>query len=703
MHVQNWIYKPSPLAIALLCAIICAAGTTRAAPSQKYSPALTGFLGLNTIPSARMDEVGTVRIGVSTLDPYLHGYIGIQIAAPLHINIRQTAEISNITESPKHLYPGVDLKLRIMKENAYRPEISLGLQSAFGHKRMAGEYIALSKRYNNFDFTTGLGWGRFGSAGHFHNPFKILGDHFDHNRNPNSDAPNTPNDWFTGDKIGLFAGVEYFLPYDGLSLKLDYGADRYTVEKNSFDYKAPAPWGIGLAYTYNDWLSAGIGMQGTDKVMGRISLQSNPSKWPLTHKTYSKPKPFYKQRSTHLNIAGMKNAVANEDIRLTNIRNKGQSLFATLDISAGTPAPQQIGRALRHIAAHSGQNIEEIIITPRHAHLTGSAVKIIRSDVENYLDNNLSSPQEIWKNTEFVVSASNKTNTIPFLSTMGINRQTTFTFSLKNQISLSEEESGILYRSSAFLNAQSSPFSGVLTGTSLRLNLGNNLGNSSYLNKTRPVELAKSYAQTRFSLENAYIGYTHSFTPALHFMASAGYLEERYARLGGEILYRPFSSRFALGAEIWNVTPRQTDTLLNMGLYAGQSTITGHINGWYDLPHHDMTVHARAGRFIAGDVGGSLGLEKTFENGAKLTGHVSISNYSDTDIYGGTTHAYHSLKLTLPLGSLPYISTGSEIRTEITPFDRVTAQSINPPRRLFEMTENFTLDHMAKHWTNILD
>ena len=703
MHIRNWIYKPSLLAATLLCAVFVAGKTAHAAPSQKHSPALTGFLGLNTIPSARMDKVGTVRMGVSTLDPYLHGYIGIQVADPLHINIRQTAEVSNLTENPKSLYPGVDLKLRLIEENATRPEISLGLQSAFGHKRMAGEYIALSKRYNNLDFTAGLGWGRFGSAGHFNNPFKVLSSHFEHNRNPSSDTPNTPSDWFTGDKIGLFAGVEYFLPYDGLSLKLDYGADRYTAEKNSFNYKAPAPWGIGLAYTHNDWLSASIGMQGTDKVMGRISLQSIPSKWPLTHKTYSKPKPFYKERSAHLNIAGMKNAAANDDITLTDITSKGQSIFATLDISAHAPAPQQIGRAVRHIAEHSGQDIEAITITPRHVHLTGTPIKIMRSDVENYLDNNLSSPQEIWENAEFAVNTEDNKRPTPFLSTRGTNNKTTFTLALENQISLSEEESGILYRSSAFINAQSSPFLGFLTGTALRINLGNNLNDRTYINKTRPTELTKSYAQERISLENAYVGYTHSFTPALHVMTSAGYLEEGYAGLGGEILYRPFSSRFALGAEIWNVTPRQADTLLNMGLYAGQNSITGHLNGWYDLPHHDMTIHARAGRFIAGDVGGSLGLEKTFKNGAKLTGLVSISNYSDTDIYGGTTHAYHSLKLSLPLGSIPYIPTGSEVRTEIAPFDRVTAQSINPPRRLFEMTENFTLDHMAKHWTNILD
>ena len=245
MHIQNRTGKLTLLAATVLCAALFAGKTARATTPQRHSPALTGFLGLNTVPSARMDKVGTVRMGASTLDPYMHGYIGIQIAEPLHINVRQTAEVSNLTENPKALYPGVDLKLRLIKETATRPEISLGLQAAFGHKRMAGEYIALSKRYNNFDFTTGLGWGRFGSAGHLNNPFKSLSSHFEHDRNPDSDLPNTPNDWFTGDKIGIFAGVEYFLPYDGLSLKLDYGADRYTAEKSNFNYKAPAPWGIG--------------------------------------------------------------------------------------------------------------------------------------------------------------------------------------------------------------------------------------------------------------------------------------------------------------------------------------------------------------------------------------------------------------------------------------------------------------------------
>ena len=101
-----------------------------------YSPYLAGSLGLNIVPNARMDEVGTVRLG-------------IQIADPLNVTIRQTAEISGITDDPIQLYPGIDLKLRLLTETRSRPEVSVGLQSAIGHKRQAGEilYRPFNKRY----------------------------------------------------------------------------------------------------------------------------------------------------------------------------------------------------------------------------------------------------------------------------------------------------------------------------------------------------------------------------------------------------------------------------------------------------------------------------------------------------------------------------------------------------------------------------
>ncbi|MGH1457097.1 MAG: YjbH domain-containing protein [Alphaproteobacteria bacterium] len=693
--------------IALVTGLILAASTSETAyANQQKSPMNTGFIGLNTVPTARMNPAGKITAGLSNLDPFIHAYIGLQIADPLFVNIRQTAEISNINKDAKHLYPGLDLKLRLLKETRSQPEVSLGLQSAFGHKRMAGEFIALSKRHNNLDLTMGIGWGRYGTAAHFKNPLKSISSHFENARDYNSQLPNEPQHWFTGENVGIFGGIEYFLPVKGLSVKIDYGADRYTAEKAAFAFNTPSPWSAGLSYSPFDWLNAGIAIQGTDKIMSRISLQSAPEKWPLKGHKYASPKPFYKHRSGNQpNITTIIQTAAKDDIHLSNTHFSGQSIFAELEIPQGANTPKHIGRAIRIIADHSGTEIEEIIITPTRNNLRGATIKTMRSDVEKALDNSQGSPQEIWKNTEFLVTEEENYIHTPFMHKKGGNNTISYNLTLENQISLSEEDSGTLYRASIIGETKTSPFLGFFTGSALRLNIRDNLDN---LDKLRPASLSpikddvNAFTNERLSLENAHITYAHSLNPALHTSISAGYLEEFYAGIGGQILYRPFKSRLSLGGEIWQVIRREPDTLLNIGLSPDGIT-TGHINAWYDLPHHDITLKAHAGRFLATDIGFGLGLEKKFNNGASLETDFAISNAADHDIFGGTTHAYHSISLKLPLGSLPYITSGSTANTIIAPFGRNTAQSLNKPFDLYKKTEGFTLNHIANHWKEILD
>ena len=87
-------------------------------PAAADSPSLMGPLGLITIPSARMDEPGMARAQFAAAEPYIHAHAGVQIAAPLHIALRQSARTSSLSEDPDRLYPGVDLRLRLVKENA---------------------------------------------------------------------------------------------------------------------------------------------------------------------------------------------------------------------------------------------------------------------------------------------------------------------------------------------------------------------------------------------------------------------------------------------------------------------------------------------------------------------------------------------------------------------------------------------------------
>ncbi len=367
-------------------------GHGKAFAEPKKSTNVMGMLGLNTIPNARFDEAGTMRIGMGTTDPYLHSFIGFQLADPLYVNIRQTSEISGLNDSADRLYPGVDFKLKLLEENNNRPAVAIGINSAFGHKRTASEYLSFSKRFHNFDFTGGVAWGQLGSAGHIKNPLSALSSHFEQRRNYNSEETQYFNDWFTGEDIGFFGGVEYFTPLDGLSLKGEYGANDYVGERSITGFNAPAPWSVGLNYQPTEWIDLSASAIGTDKLMARISLQSNAKKW--IGRDYKKTK----------NIGVISPRPDNKKIDFKNhkptiinsIYSDSNKISADIEISNHNNAGVIIGRTARYLSNIAKPNIEIIELNLSNNKLKGPSLKLLRHDIERASLDNISNPEEIW-------------------------------------------------------------------------------------------------------------------------------------------------------------------------------------------------------------------------------------------------------------------------------------------------------------------
>lgn len=645
------------------------------AENLRASPSLYGPLGLNAVPSARMDESGTVKAGVSALDPYLHGWLGVQIAEPLYLSLRQSAETSGLTKEPDRLYPGVDIKWRLLEEDRARPEIALGLQSAIGHKRMAGEYIAASKRHGNFDFTAGLGWGRLGSAAHFENPFSKI---FRRDRAPDGEDPAGPEDWFGGRAVGLFGGAEYFTPVDGLSVKVDYGADRYVAERQATGFKALSPWSAGLNYAPAPGIDIGIAAQGTDKIMGRVTLSGLIQNWRNRNDERNK-KPF---------------------VPLLRRDMEGGGAQAHLALEDGLPAPGQIAAAARNVKSRTKESENEITITPRILSLKGPSVRMIRADVGA----NGRSAAEIWHNTAFGdESATQAAQKIarpddpawPFHA---------LRIRLDNRISLSEEDNQPLYRAAVVAGSRTPGFRGMWDNFySLRLNLSDNLER---LNESRPPSALPvrgdvgEFAKQRLGVETMFSAFTHSFRPDLHLALLGGYLEEMYGGFGGEAIYRPFDSRLSVGAESWLAFKRDPLTSLNLG-FNGDSLLTGHVNLWYDLPLWNATATASAGRYLAEDLGGTLGLQRRFDNGAMIEGFVTLTGGHDIDPFGSAPHAYSGVRLSVPLGGFRHAPRNTDITVTAAPFGRTYGQRLENPLPLHELTQPFTAQHMAQHWNEV--
>ncbi len=681
---------------AFLTLMICVPKPASAEGNRNFY----GSRGLNTIPDARFDDKGTINLTLSHADPYTNAAFGFQFTDNLYIALRQSAETSNPLDSADTLYPGIDTKIKLWDESAYHPQAALGLQSAFGHKRFAGEYLALSKRWKAFDFTSGLGWGRFAGGAHFSNPLKVI-SHFDKEREIDGDIANDPSDWFTGEHIGLFGGFSYDLPIEKLSFTADWNGDPYDAEKLSSDYDPPSPWSIGLQYHPQDFISAGVGLLGTDKIIGRITLSPHIPDWPLKM-AKPDPLPSYpplrpERGKSHkiLTDAGA------DGQRLRIIKENEAEIHTDLSLEEFGATPSQIKRAVHYMSRNAPAHIGSFKITPRFAGLQGASIKLIRRDLEQAYAEKRGSPEEIWQNAEF----DSALTSIPF---KGLNKGGLWPekIILEQQISLSEEDQGILSRTSLIIEEQRELIGSLATGAALRFDLTNNLDD---LNRFRPRSVLPvrsdidHFAERTISLDRFYLSYLKTIKPDLHVNVTGGYLEEQYAGLGGEILYRPFRKNWAVGADAWQVFKRDPFTSLNQGLTV-DSLLTGHMNAWYKLPKSpETTLNLKLGRYLAEDVGGSFGLKHQFKNGASLEGHVTLSDMTDLDVYGGNTNLHHGVKLSLPIGSLDYIPRNSRIDMIAAPFGRDAGQALDKPIDLYDMTDAFSLQHLAMNWSDMTD
>jgi hypothetical protein len=449
--------------------------------------------------------------------------------------------------------------------------------------------------------------------------------------------------------------------------------------------------------------------------MARLSLQSNLNHW---RKQDAQDTSFIPMRATarteEFSAVYIQNEAIAGNTLLYDAHSLGHEAKAQLLLKPGYFGPRQLADGFTAIANHAGGEIEKLTITPRSLGLRGPQISIMRRSLEQAGLHSQGSAEEIWQHTEFnpggftflplqrpdisLESAHDRS----IRNFYGLSKALDFT--LETQLSLSEEDNGLLYRTSLLGGYHMQDPVGYFDHyASLRLNLKDNLDS---LEELRGVSLlpvrgnVDEFTQNRIAIDRLYSAFTHSFRSDLHLSLMGGYLEEMYGGFGGEILYRPFNSRFAIGAESWLALKREPESFLATG-YNGDSVLSGHLNAWYDVPLWDTTLKLSAGRYLAGDIGASIGLQKNFANGAKLETFFSLSNADEPDIFGSSTHDYHGVRLTLPLGGFAYAPRNSNMRFEAAPFGREVAQRLDNPLPLYDLTQPFSMPHLEQHWDEI--
>lgn len=109
----------------------------------------------------------------------------------------------------------------------------------------------------------------------------------------------------------------------------------------------------------------------------------------------------------------------------------------------------------------------------------------------------------------------------------------------------------------------------------------------------------------------------------IYFEVKAGYLEGMFAGGGAQLLWRPQGSRFAFGADVYQVWQRNFDRLFGLQNY---HVLTGHASVYYDSPWFGLNFAVHAGRYLAGDYGATFEATRRFSTGVEIGAFATFTN-----------------------------------------------------------------------------
>ncbi|MEG1681139.1 MAG: YjbH domain-containing protein, partial [Stenotrophomonas sp.] len=208
-------------------------------------------------PTARMADEGEVSITASYTSPYSRYTVSMQPMPWLEGSFRYIS-IANrryghasLSGNQNYKDKSIDLKVRLLQEDRWQPEVSIGARDIGGTGLFSSEYLVANKRFGSFDASLGLATGYIGNRGDFSNPLKLIDDRFQTRPNHSNEAGELNTSGMFRGPVGVFAGIAYQTPWEPLQIKLEYEGNDYRHEPQRNHQRQRLPLNVGLAYALN--------------------------------------------------------------------------------------------------------------------------------------------------------------------------------------------------------------------------------------------------------------------------------------------------------------------------------------------------------------------------------------------------------------------------------------------------------------------
>ncbi len=606
---------------------------------------LNGVTGLIDMPSGEMQPDGYLSLDHGQFGPISRNALTFQITPRLSGSFRYVGIAKwNVvrTASPFETYydRNFDLRYRILDEGKYLPSVTVGLQDFVGTGLAMAEYVAATKSIGpRFKVTAGLGFGRLASNGALGEPF---------GQRPDIDVgegglPNY-NQWFRG-PVAPFGGFEYQIS-DKWAVKAEYSSDRYVVEsvrRETFERRSPLNFGVEYQYSgavrigayamYGSTLgfnvsinlnpdqrpSGGMGGPGPEPVLPRRPIAENPEVWETTWLAQSDAK---KLLIENMNRNLVRTGLTVEQISVTG--NTVQIRFRNTIYEATAQAAGRIARAMTQTMPAS---VEVFEMVPLVNGMAAAKVVLRRSDIEA-LEFAPDGGTQLRARADIVEAGAPLPDRLanaelypkfswslgPFAQTMLFNPKEPFQIIAGARLSASYEISPGVILSGSVVK--------VLAGD---IRAGKRRGTGTTLQPVRS-DADKYYNEADPGVETLTAAWYGKLAPQIYARVTAGYLERMFGGVSAEVLWKPVNRRWALGVEANYVAQRDRDGGLGFGSY-DYRVAGGFVSGYFDLGR-GFDGQVDLGRYLAGDLGGTVTVMRTFKNGWQVGAFATFTNLS---------------------------------------------------------------------------
>jgi membrane-associated phospholipid phosphatase len=189
----------------------------------------------------------------------------------------------------------------------------------------------------------------------------------------------------------------------------------------------------------------------------------------------------------------------------------------------------------------------------------------------------------------------------------------------------------------------------------------------------------------RFKLNRLLVNKYQNPVERVYTRLSGGFYEEMYRGFGGQVLYLPKDSRWAVDLTADALQQRGVKGWFDKRDY---QTVTALGALHYRLPY-DITATARAGRFLARDEGVRVEFKRRFPSGVEIGAWYTKTNGHDITSPGTPSNPYNDkgVFLSVPLNIMLPFDSQTVASVGISPWTRDVGQMVASPGDLYDMVE----------------